>query len=607
MKKYIEFIIFMSLALVNTSCKDFLNTESKSSFVESTVFNNYDFAQKAVLGIYGKMHEDAMYGWNLSLYFNLDTDIEFNGGADDGDKRSLGRYVEPATSGMTKNTWNALYSAIERANICIDNLGPESPLWKGEQVKEVQRLYGESLALRALFYYDLMKYWGDVPWCGQSFKEGVPFFQYKTDRDSIYEVVIENLKTAEQYVPWTSEIQTTKRFGKSFVKGLRARMALSYAGFSLRNKTFETRRGPKWEEYYKIAHDECQEIMQSGQHRLYPNYELYFRMFHEYKMELDYGETLYELAFGRDYNGNICNHIGMTFPNAGDDNYGRSSIDIRTTPYMYYCYDTKDLRRNVNVELYNYASSSRPGKQSLVPLAGDQFTHTKWRKNWIVPAMGGVEKGVGPTGVGFPLMRYTDVVLLFAETENEINNGPTAAAKEALASVRRRAFKPEDYPLKVDHYIDSVSASKESFFDALVNERAWEFCGELVRKNDLVRWNLLGKKIQEVKDECLKIFADDPKYQWIPNRIYWRDTPGNSETIDIYNPDFRISVSPGSGWTMNTWLSGQSDANKTTFKTNIINRVAYGYDPAKNNYLFPIHSDIITDSRGYLENDQLPK
>ena len=602
MKKIFVIIISFSLTLMYTSCEDFLSTESKSSLVEQTVFNNFDFAQKAVLGVYAAMHGNNLYGTNLSLYINLDSDIETFTIADNGTYADAGRYKATDGNIWVRDTWNALYQAIERANICIDNLGPRSNLWNSEYGLEVQRFYGESLSLRALFYYDLMKHWGDVPWYGESYKEGIPFFQKKTDRDSIYEALIADLKLAEEYVPWSSEIKTTRRLTKGFVKGLRARMALSYAGYSLRNKTFETRRGRNWQEYYRIARDECWEIMQSGQHRLYPDYELYFRMFHEYQMDIEYGETLYELAFARGYSSHVCNQIGMQFPTAGDDNYGRAGIIIGMHHYIFYIYDRKDMRRNVNMELYYYNSASRPNQQSILGVTNN---HSKWRKMWIVPAMNGADKTMNWTGVGWPLMRYTDVVLLFAEAENEINNGPTPAAKEALAAVRRRAFKEADHYQKVDRYVDSVSVSKADFFNALVDERAWEFCGELVRKNDLVRWNLFGEKIQYYKDECLKIVADDSKYKWVPNRLYWRNTPGNSETIDIYNPDFRLTAAPGTGWSSSVWLSGASDATKQSFVTNL-DRVASGYDPAKNNHLLPIHITTITDSRGYLENDQIP-
>ena len=126
-----------------------------------------------------------------------------------------------------------------------------------------------------MLYHTLVRVWGDVPFITSSTQGNSDFFLPKTDRDSIYEFLIQDLKDVEDYVPWMSS--TTERISKGFIKGLRARMALSYAGYSLRNKTFETRRGRNWQDYYPIARQECLEVMESGKHQLNPSYENIFR------------------------------------------------------------------------------------------------------------------------------------------------------------------------------------------------------------------------------------------------------------------------------------------------------------------------------------------
>src|SRR5690606_38696864 len=78
-------------------------------------------------------------------------------------------------------------------------------------------------------------------------------------------------------------------------------------------------------------------------------------------------------------------------------------------------------------------------------------------------------------------------------------NGPTSLAKAQLNRVRARAFDAADHASKVTAYVDSVAASKADFFNALVDERAWEFGGECLRKFDLVRWNLYGEKVHQTR------------------------------------------------------------------------------------------------------------
>ena len=112
----------------------------------------------------------------------------------------------------------------------------------------------------------------------------------------------------------------------------------------------------------------------------------------------------------------------------------------------------------------------------------------KWNR-LLVPTPLGSESSKG-TSINWPLLRYSDVLLMLAESENELN-GPTGPAQDALRKVRQRAFPSNLWSDKVDAYIATISGDKNAFFNAIVNERAWEFGGEMTRKFDLARWNLL--------------------------------------------------------------------------------------------------------------------
>jgi len=602
MKNYLKLIAILLVYTFTSSCEDYLQSESPSTFTEETTFSNVDFAEKQLISAYSVLN--GVYGYNIYYYFFLiDNDIEFSVGGNNNSNYSVAHYSIGEGGAMLEPTWNTFYAGIERANICIDNL-PNSPIWEGEHSAMAKKLYGEAITLRALYYYNLIMLWGDVPFKTKSTQGGDNFFLEKTDRDSIYEYLIQDLKEVEDYVPWMTE--TTERISKAFVKGLRARMALAYAGYSLRNKTFETRRGRYWQEYYKIARDESFEVMESGKHRLNSSFEDVFKILHNYNMDQTYKESLFEVASGRLISGRLAsNTIGLRL--ISNTKYGQADgASISSTPYYYYSFDRKDKRRDVAASIYYYAGSGESPYQSIIPTS-QWYKHScaKWRRNWIKPAMGGAYSNTISTGINLPLMRYSDIILMFAEAENEIN-GPTAAAKEALAMVRQRAFPEEAWPEKVSHYVDSVSAGKEAFFNAIVNERAWEFGGgELLRKFDLVRWNLLGTKIQEMKDETWKIFHDDPKYaDLVPNYIFWK-MKDDGETIDILNPDYRVSDTAIEGYSRTAWLPTLGNSVNANFNT-YFGRIANGYDPAKNNHLLPISATTIVNSGGMLSNDQIP-
>jgi len=603
MKKYLRIFVLVLVIYTNVSCEDFLNTKSTSTFTEESSFENLDFATKAVNGIYSYFTSTYSYAMNLGIYYRCDNDIEWVQSANNGSSNSLSHYAGNAGTGTLKEVWNSLYKTIEQANICIDNL-PSSPIWEGPYTTNAHALYGEAITLRALCYYELINIWGDVPFKVKSSQAGDNFYLAKTDRDSIYEYIIQDLKNVEDDVPWMTT--TSERVTKGFVKGLRARIALGYAGYSLRNKTFETRRGRYWQDYYKIANQECREIIESGKHKLNPCFENVFKTLQSYSQDLNYKEDLYEVAYGRLYNGVLGMTIGMAFcSNPVDPKYGRATSAIRTSPTYYYSFDSNDERRNVSVELYNYGSATSLSKQVLNSYNGMGFSPCKWRKSWLSPSMGGSLGSSSFTGVNWPFMRYSDILLMFAETENEINNGPTQAAKEALSSVRQRAFPNTLWTTKVVNYVDSVSQNKDMFHNAIVDERAWEFGGEMIRKYDLVRWNLLGTKIKEMKENWLKIFASDPKYANVPTYIFWKYKE-DGETLDILNPDYRLPGTAIAGYTRSSWMPLLSASGITSVVNNYINIIANGYDETKNNHLYPIAATTITDSNGTLSNDQIP-
>lgn len=122
-------------------------------------------------------------------------------------------------------------------------------------------------------------------------------------------------------------------------------------------------------------------------------------------------------------------------------------------------------------------------------------------------------------GINKIYMRYADVVLMRAELENELN-GPNAAAPY-LKQIRQRAFDPADWATEVETYVSNASASKQAMFDAIVDERAYEFCGEMLRKADLIRWNLLKAKMDEAKEKMYRLRELQGEYADLNPYLYY--------------------------------------------------------------------------------------
>ena len=612
MNKLFKIIFFVACTgLCLPSCDDFFEPQSKSNFTEDVVFESIDYTTQALYSVYAGLASGYMWDQYMFSYM-CDTDVETSFNNDDGGRWTVGHYTAYPGNNVLQYTWELLYTMIERANLIIDNL-PDGPLWTGLHEREAKRIYGEAVALRAYCYYLLIGFWGDVPFHKESTKATGNLYIPKTPRDEIYEHLVQELADIQNYLPWSTDAITTKRISKGFVKGLRAKMALMYAGYSLRGSSeqYITRTGPKRQEFYEIARQESWEVMTSGKHNLKPDWVAIFKDLHEYKMDTDNGEIMFEVAFGRTVSGRVGSSVGMQHAlTPSEPKYGAAPGEYKVNIHFYYTFDRKDQRRDVTCELYNYGNTTTYlSMQRLISANGTSHNITKFRRSWIVPNMGGGLADNRLTGVSFPLMRYTDLVLLFAETENELNDGPTPEAKEALASVRRRAFAEEDWDKKVDHYIDSVAADKDKFFNALVDERAWELGGEFCRKFDLIRWNLLGAKKDHIWYAARHVnrtptdMPGEPPYDNVPNRIFWRESPDNPEILEIYNRDFRVVQTSIAGWSPTTWYGSMNEGSINYFMDNSLPNVMKGYKKERNNYLLPIPQSVIDASRGTIEND----
>jgi len=237
-KKYFNKIIILISAgifLIFGSCKKYLDQKPITDVGSNVVFKDVPGALQALAGAYSRLMGDQGFGIRLSLYYTVDND-ETQGptGNGDNDRRDIARYNATSGNAQLEKPFNQLFQGIEYANICIDNI-PKMDLYtngSAQQKGQLQRMYGEALTLRAQFYYEAIVNWGDLPAHFQpayALALGNPF-PTRTDRDSLYDQVIADLKTAEDLVPWRNDLasigdQPDERITKGTVKGLRARIA----------------------------------------------------------------------------------------------------------------------------------------------------------------------------------------------------------------------------------------------------------------------------------------------------------------------------------------------------------------------------------------------
>jgi starch-binding outer membrane protein, SusD/RagB family len=587
-----NFILLLAVVasmMLATGCKKYLTEEPETEFITSDAFSSTDSAFKVVLAAYNQLAGDPAYGIRLSIYYPMGSDECMNPSENnDGGRRSMSRYQMDAGNTELSRPYRQLYRGIEIANHCIDNI-PQMAAFKGEQgtdkQKEAKRMYGEALTLRAQFYLSLITIWGDVPAPMIPAAKNPEEFPQKEDRDAVYEKLLADLLIAKENLPWRDEVAgSNERITKSAAMALRAKIALFRAGWSLRRSPVQMAQGSNPSVYYTIARDECKELIESGKHSLVPDFKSLFK---DYMCGVNTpvdpaGEIIFQVAMA----GGSGTADGKSGYANGPRVNGKGNNFVIILPTAFYQFDSVDTRKDVSVAPYDVnLDGTKKGLRIF------EMRDGKFRREWITP-------GIDPTdngqyfGVNWPLIRYADVLLMFAEAENELNAGPTAAAVTALEAVRKRGFRGNE------DKIGTTAATKDGFFNAIVKERLLEFMGEGLRKYDLVRWNLLASKISETKENLRKMAYKESPYENLPSFMYYitTSTADNSGiwANSLYWPGPTSSGAiPGA--TRVNWVRASTapdDPLASTLITTTLDRYAVGFTPNKSE-LFPIHqSDI---------------
>ena len=595
MKKHKLLIAILSCALTFstvTSCDKFLDAENISNSNEEQQFDSTADTFTALIGVYNQIIGDDGYGQRISLYFpQSGDDFKTSGDFNCNDRRGLSTYGACTSNPDLNKPFLKLYSGIERANLVIKNIPLSKVMQTGSDAEKklMNRYLGEAYTLRALFYYDLIKNWGDVPMQMVPSSDLESVYLPKTDRDVIYDKIIADLAVASTMVPWRSEAATSNtRITKAAVKGLRARIALARAGYSLRREPRIMAKGSNAQLYYQIAYDECKSIMTEGQHGLNANFEAVFRALHD-NTEDGAHEVIFAVgAFG----GNAATDSKIGYYNGmrhGDNSLWKSSGGINALPVYFYEFGKFDVRRDLTVA----SMQINDANQAILATAA-VCTDGKFRKSWT-----GVTGTAQNLAIDWPLLRYSDILLMFAEADNEINGSPSAEAVNAVQQVRNRAYAGNL------GQAGTIPTDKAGFFNYIVHERLLEFGGEGLRKYDLIRWNLLATKIAETKQKLTQFREGTGPYANVPSVLYYKDSPYDRtktaqaalNAIDVYVPagvsraDVYYTPSPA------TTPTGYKAANwRLAIQATYISDPSKGYAQyfeANRKELFPIYDDII--------------
>ncbi len=586
-KSFYKYFLALLLPItILSGCKKYLDQQPITELGTNMVFSDVPNATKAVVSVYSRLVGDQGYGIRLSLYYPVDND-EMQGptGAADNDRRDIARYSATSGNAQITSPFNQIFTGIEFANNCIDNIPAMDKYKTGsdQEKKQLQRLYGESLTLRAQFYLEAIRNWGDLPahFTSAANLANENPFPKATDRDSLYEVLLNDLKTAENLVPWRKDVSSIgdpidERITKGAVKALRARIALYRAGYSLR-KNGQMAQGSNPATYYKIALDETNEIIASGQHGLNSSFKALWRdQVGAHAAADPDGELMFQ-ASGTGRTGVGDTKLGYyNGPKVGS--YGNVSINV--LPSYFYAFDSTDLRRDVTCAAYNVNADGATKVGQAITAINDG----KYRRDWTSNPSIAPTDAVQYLSLKWQIIRYSDVLLMNAEAENQLN-GPTAAAYNAINQVRRRGYGKSI--TTADATVDlPAGLSQADFFKAIVKERSLELGGEGIRKYDLIRWNLLATTIANTKATLLAMSTLSAPWNTLPTSMYFKTNNTADDKAAWSNSFYKTApTTTPTGTTKVVWMSA-------AINTTALSRFATGFTSGKSE-LLPIPQPVL--------------
>ncbi len=588
------------LLLTVAGCKKYTEVEPVSQYSVSQAFSDVSNANTALVGVYDELQGDNGYGIRISMYYPYDSDEGIVSGNIDNGRRGIGRYQHQLTNSELANPFRQLYRGIEKANLCIEQIPLMTQYNNGTDAekKELRRLHGEALTLRAQFYHELIRNWGDVPAPMIPAYRQTSLFISQSNRDSTYDKLLADLALAKDLLPWRLEVARNERITKGAAMALRARIALFRGGYALRSNG-QMQRAANYLDFYRITRDECFELMQNRtQHDLNPNYEDIWRKVTSFTYDPK-GEILFEVGAGggnSNSDSRMGNYDGPNLNNAS--RYGAGGGGIVMLPNFFYAFDSVDTRRDVTITWYQVPNATNVKTMRRL----GELNTGKYRRDWRVPLLPGTVLNVG---YNWSLIRFSDVLLMYAEAVNELEPAPTPEAIAAFEEVRKRGYRNNTGLIGV------TPTDKAGFFTAIVNERYLEFGHEGIRKYDLLRWNLLATKLEEARVAIQQIRDRTPgsRYENVPEYIYWRNS---GEEIQFYagvgapagaQPFWRPTQvpSPTTGWTRTDWARHLTVTNAIDGKP-LWQGFASFFVPGKSE-LFPYDQNTIVSYQGRLQQN----
>lgn len=470
MKRLSTLFFCLLLAVALSSCDTNVNKTNPNELTTENFFQDTEQALTGVIGVYDILQESGLY--SRHQYFNLDMLAEEAVGTSSlqGALRPVETRTYSASNGSIAPMWNALYLGVKRANLVLERL----PNTENISDADRQRFLAEARFLRALYYFQLVSLWGDVPLLQEVKSEvgGEP----RAPADEVYALIFSDLEFAANNLPLRSEIETSM-LGR----------ATQGAALALEGRTHLMRSN--WEE----ARAAFQAVIDLGQHRLVDDY------FDNFREETENNEeSVFEVQFSDNTAGSNWGTPGTRDQTWRRQEYGWLDWNnVLISDRLLDEFEDGDPRRDES--FYEICDTYNNGQNVVLP-GSDQFpddpeyacgvsdevaaeqpkhpSRPSWKKytNYYKTNT----TSCCESGINMNVIRYAEVLIGLAEAQIELGNITAAgsgspSAVDLMNQVRQR---PSVNMPDISTVFDM--SSRDGALEALYHEYASEFAGEQV-------------------------------------------------------------------------------------------------------------------------------
>ena len=522
--KTFRYLILLSL-LVLWGCED-LDVTPETAISSGNFFTNAKELEIGLNGLYDKTL------WKVdSDYWTDDMHHRGGGGVDN----NISRATLNSESALSGTYWRDLYDGIKRANTLL----AEMPKAKGNVDAAIyNRIEGESRAIRAYFYGILLTKFGDVPLITQIPDVEEALQVERTPQAQVLQFVYDELDAAAALLPSANSNRATK----GFALGIKARIALYNNDFT-------------------VARDAAKAVIDLNIYQLEPNFRNLFlkaaasskEMIYFVPQSFTFNVTL-DNTTTRDFLPRNAGGFGAQLPTweavhifetndglpidesplydphqpfANRDPRLKETIVEFGTDWLGYIYQPHpDSTRTLNT-----VSRIRVNNNDSRTVANfASFTGFLWKK--------GIDQTWADTRLADPniiILRYADVLLMYAEALIELNENPEAA-RDAINQVRARAYGTN--VADIANYPEVTETSQAELRTRLRRERRVELMLEGLRYQDLIRWRI-AKKATDRKLLGLPNPTDQIRSQWPFTNTILPDI--DPDGVVIFNADALIA------------------------------------------------------------------